>query len=276
LPLTSSRSRPFIQSKETPGSSKSLQKALRILVHMGQHGPELGITQMAAALDLNKTTVYRLLSAMGKFDLIEKNPQSDRYRLGLKLHELGAKALESRTLRGEARRFLNELGSRSKESVSLAVPTLDGVMCVDRFDPANTIITVRTPIGARFSAHATAIGKVVLAYLPDRDVDAILRVNGLPRFTAATRTKLSALKHDLRAVRDRGYSLDEQELERGLSGVAVPVLYRETKLVAAVGIAGPTLRFEGKELVQKIALAKEIAEKITLHLGDRALGFAAL
>ena len=85
------------------GSSKSLQKALRILLYMGENGPALGVTQLAAGLNLNKTTVHRLLHAMEKFDLIERNPESDRYRLGLKLHELGNRAVESRTLRTEAR-----------------------------------------------------------------------------------------------------------------------------------------------------------------------------
>src|ERR1700722_5339428 len=111
-----SRSRPA----RAPGSSKSLQKALRILFHMGQNGPEMGITQLASALSLNKTTVYRLLNAMQKFDVIEKSPGTDRYRLGLKLHELGSCAVESRTLRNEAHRHLLELAHVSHESVSLA------------------------------------------------------------------------------------------------------------------------------------------------------------
>ena len=104
------------------GSSKSLQKALRILLHMGENGPEMGVTQLASELSLNKTTVHRLLNAMEKFELIERSPEGERYRLGLKLHDLGTKAIESRTLRTEAHRFLLELSRVSHESVSLAVP----------------------------------------------------------------------------------------------------------------------------------------------------------
>src|ERR1700730_6012872 len=114
--LSSRRSR-----SEAPGSSKSLQKALRLLLHLAESGPEMGITQLANALDLNKTTVYRLLHAMQNFDFIEKNPANEKYRLGLKLHELGCRALDSRTLSGESHTFLVELARRCNERVSIAV-----------------------------------------------------------------------------------------------------------------------------------------------------------
>jgi IclR family KDG regulon transcriptional repressor len=249
------------------GSSKSLQKALRILLYMGENGPELGVTQLASGLRLNKTTVHRLLNAMRKFELIERNPESDRYRLGLKLHELGTRAVESRTLRTEAHRFLLELSRASHETVSLAVPGPGGVLCLDRVDSRDTIITVRTPIGARFPAHCTAVAKAALAYLPEEEVEAIVSITGLTSYTPFTITSLSEVKQNLQEVCERGYALDSQELERGLSGVAAPVWSREGRVIAAVGMAGPTPRFRGKELARKIALTKEITAKISASLG---------
>jgi IclR family KDG regulon transcriptional repressor len=250
-----------------PGSSKSLQKALRILLHLGQNGPELGVTQLAADLNLDKATVHRLLNAMEKFGMIERNAESERYRLGLKLHELGNKAVESRTLQSEAHRFLLEMSRRSHETVSLAVPGAGGILCLDRVNSPHTIITARTNIGAQFPAHCTAVGKAVLAFLPDKEIDAILLRNGLPRFTPSTFTRAFDLKENLRQIRQCGYAIDNQELERGLSGVAAPVLLAENRVVAAVGIAGPTLRFRGKELAQKIALVRETAARLSASLG---------
>jgi IclR family KDG regulon transcriptional repressor len=257
------------------GSSKSLQKALRILLHLGQDGPEMGVTQLATALSLNKTTVYRLLGAMEKFELIEKNPESERYRLGLKLHELGCRAMESRTLRSEAHHFLMEMSRRSNESVSLAVPGAGGVVCLDRVDSSNSIITARTPIGGRFPAHCTAAGKAVLAHLPETEAHAILSRNGLKRFTSATLIRLAAVKENFELIRQRGYALDHEELERGLSGVAAPVFSRGSHLVAAVGIAGPTGRFLGNDLAQKIALTRDFAARISRALGRGASEFVA-
>jgi IclR family transcriptional regulator, KDG regulon repressor len=250
-----------------PGSSKSLQKALRILLHLGQNGPELGVTQLASELNLDKATVHRLLNAMEKFGMIERNADNERYRLGLKLHELGNRAVESRTLQSESHRFLLEMSRRSHESVSLAVPGAGGILCLDRVNSPHTIITVRTNIGAHFPAHCTAVGKAVLAFLPDQEINAILLRDGLPRFTPSTFTRASDLKENLRQIRQRCYATDNQELERGLSGVAAPVLLAENHVVAAVGIAGPTLRFRAKELAQKIALVREIAAKLSVSLG---------
>jgi DNA-binding IclR family transcriptional regulator len=264
--LTSRRKRGRAEGEN--GSSKSLQKALRILLYMGENGPDMGVTQLASGLNLNKTTVHRLLNAMKKFDLIEKNPEGDRYRLGLKLHELGTRAVESRTLWTEAHRFLLELSRASRETVSLAVPGPGGVLCLDRVDSRDSIITVRTPIGARFPAHCTAVAKAALAYLPEEELDAILSIGGLTPYTPFTLTNLSAVKRNLREVAERGYALDSQELERGLSGVAAPVRSREGRVIAAVGMAGPTPRFRGKELAQKIALTKEIAASISASLGN--------
>jgi len=254
-------------ARAAAGSSKSLQKALRILLHMGDNGPALGVTQLASGLSLNKTTVHRLLRAMEKFDLIERDPESDRYRLGLKLHELGARAVESRTLRTEAHRFLIELSRATHETVSLAVPGLGGVICLDRVDSRDSIITVRTPIGARFPPHSTAAAKATLAYLPEDELEAIISVMGLTAFTPHTMTTMADLRRNLREVAERGYALDRQETERGLSGVAAPIFSGDGRVIAAVGVAGPTPRFKGKELARKIALTKETTAKISASLG---------
>lgn len=251
------------------GSSKSLQKALRILLYMGDNGPEMGVTQLASGLGLNKTTVHRLLNAMEKFDLIERNPEGERYRLGLKLHDLGTRAVESRSLRTEAHRFLLELSRVSRESVSLGVPGPGGVVCLDRADARDTVIMVSTPIGSRFPSHCTAVAKAALAYLPEDELAAILNGARFTPYTQATLTTLPKLRENLREVVQRGYATDNQETERGLTGVAAPIRSREGRVIAAVGMAGPSPRFRGKELAHKIALTKEAAARISASLGDR-------
>jgi IclR family KDG regulon transcriptional repressor len=249
------------------GSSKSLQKALRILVYMGEQAPEAGVTQLASELGLTKATVHRLLNTMERFELIERNAESERYRLGLKLHQLGSRAVESRTLRSEAHRLLLEMSRRSRETVSLAVPAPSGVICLDRLDSPHTIIKVCTPVGALFPPHCTAAGKALLAYMTDDELNEIVRKNGQRQYTQFTITQLADLKENLRLIRQRGYAVDHQELERGLSGVAAPVLSAHERVIAAVGIAGPTLRFRGKELAQKVSLVTEIAARLAMGLG---------
>ena len=261
------RQRAVRRFQREEGPSKSLQKALRILVYMGEQSPEAGITELASSLGLTKATVHRLLTTMERFDLIERNAESERYRLGLKLHQLGSRAVESRTLRTEAHRLLLEMSQRSRETVSLAMPAPGGVICLDRLDSPHTIITVCTPVGSMFPSHCTAAGKAILAYMADDEIEELVRRRGLRQFTPFTIRQMSALKENLQLIRRRGYAVDHQELERGLSGVAAPVLSAHERVVAAVGIAGPTLRFRGKELAEKVALVTEIGARLAMSLG---------
>jgi DNA-binding IclR family transcriptional regulator len=265
--MVSPKRRSASKSDTGPGSSKSLQKAMHILFHMGQNGPEMRIAEIASSLQMNKTTVYRLLGALEKLDLVQRDPENERYRLGLKLYELGTKAVRARTLQTEARRYLKEMARVTNEAVSLAVPGAGGIVCVERFDSPRTMITVRTPVGALFPAHCSAAGKAVLAYLSEHDVDAIVSRRGLTRYTVNTHTQMDELKSDLRRIRQRGYALDEQELERGLNGIAAPVFLQDARVIGAVGIAGPTQRFQGKDLAEKVELVKSAARKIAANLG---------
>src|SRR5947208_2990151 len=109
---------------------------------------------------------------------------------------------------------------------------------------------------------ATAMSKAVLAYLPEPEVDAILLNNGMPRHTPLTLVRIPELKENLAQIRQRQFSVDNQERERGLSGVAAPILASERRLIGAVGMAGPTLRFRGDELRQKINMVRATAERI--------------
>jgi DNA-binding IclR family transcriptional regulator len=134
-------------------------------------------------------------------------------------------------------------------------------------DSPHTIITVCTPVGSMFPAHCTAAGKAILAYMADDEIQELVRRHGLRQMTPFTITQMSVLKENLRMIRQRGYAVDHQELERGLSGVAAPVLSAHERVIASVGIAGPTLRFRGKELAQKVALVTEIGARLAMSLG---------
>jgi len=248
------------------GSSRFLQQALRVLVYMGERAPEVGVNELAVDLGLSKTTVHWLLNTIERFDLIERDAQSERYRLGLKLQQLGSRAVASRTLRTEAHRFLVEMSRRSRETVSLETPAPGGAICLDRLDSPHTVISFCTPVGSLFPAHCTAAGKAILAYLAESEIEEVVRRTGLRQYTPFTITRPAFLKENLRLIRQRGYSVDHQELERGLSGVAAPVLCAHKCVIAAVGIAGPTGRFRGKELAEKVSLVTEIAARLAMGL----------
>jgi IclR family acetate operon transcriptional repressor len=248
------------------GSGRSLQQALRALVYIGERAADAGVSELAAELGLSKGVMRQILHTLERFDLIERDSGTERCRLGLKLHQLGSRAWASRTLRTEAHRLLLEMSRRSRETVSLATPAPGGVVCLDRLDSPHTVISVCTPVGSLFPAHCTAAGKAILAYLADNEIDEIVRRSGLRQHTPFTITQLANLKKNLRLICQRGYAVDHQELERGLSGVAAPVFSAHERVIAAVGIAGPTQRFRGKELAEKVALATEVGARLAMGL----------
>jgi DNA-binding IclR family transcriptional regulator len=260
---------PRRRDPDGPGSSKSLQKAMRILLHLSDCGPEMGLTQLAEDLRLNKTTVYRLLNAMARFEIIEKNSENERYRLGLRLHELGTRALQARSLRTEVHGFLVELARRCNESVSFAVPGAGGVVCLDRVDPPDTVITARTPIGGLFPLHCTAAAKAILAYLPETEVDAMIKRHGMRGYTSQTIRRYSAFLENLALTRHRGYADDSEEFETGLFGLAAPVFMRGSQPIGALGIAGPSPRFRREEFTRKVTLLQGCATSLSEALGRR-------
>jgi IclR family transcriptional regulator, KDG regulon repressor len=254
-----------ITAVSAPGSSKSLQKALRILLHMGQRSPNVGVAELASELGLNKSTVYRLLCAMEKFGLVERLPEDERYRLGLKLHELGTRAIESRNLRAEAHPFLVDLAAKSGECVHLAVPSPRGAICLDQVE-SSTRFMVRTPIGSIFEPHCSAIGKAVVAFMPDVELDLLLSSQEFTKYTAFTLTRVPDIKRDLRGVVKKGYAQDRQETEMGINCIAVPLHLQSMRGAGAIGMSGPIHRFQGKALKEKIAMNKETVARLAERL----------
>jgi len=165
--------------------------------------------------------------------------------------------------------LFRSLSRRCNESVSFAVPGAGGIVCLDRVDPPDNIITARIPIGGLFQPHCTAHGKAILAYLPQKEVDAITKRNGMPRFTSNTILKYSQLLENLALTRHQGYATDSEELEKGLFGLATTVFMRGSHPIGALGIAGPSPRFRLQELTHKIILVRSFAVNISRALGRR-------
>ena len=277
LPTASKRTRKRLSPDHGEvGASKSLRKALRILIHLGENGPEMAISQISFDLALSKSTVFRLLTTMQKFHLIEQNPHNEKYRLGLRFHELGSRSLHGRSLQSEARPFLEELARRSNESVCLAVPGSGGIICLDRVDSPTALLTVRTVIGERLQAHCTAVGKVFLAWLPEREGYNIIFRYGARPYTPLTILGLRDLKPVIDLTRLRGYATEHEELEKGLSGIAAPVLFKGGRIVAALGMAGPTLRFVGPDLEKKIPLVLDFAARISKAISRGPANFGTV
>jgi IclR family transcriptional regulator, KDG regulon repressor len=259
-----------------PKSDYAIQtvvNAARVL-QVFQDEDEVGVADLARRLGLHKNNVFRLLATLEQAGLIEQNPYSDRYRLGLGCHALGQAFARARSLLERARPQLDLLLEQSGETVHLAVRDGFEVVHLDgRAPQRHVVIGVRT--GCRAPLHCTALGKVLLGCSPERiwreyDEQCVVR-NKLPRRTERSIENPDKFFEHLRGVAGQGYALDLGELEDGLGCVAAPVHGANGELAAALSISAPLFRSGEEEL------AGELRRKVVAAAEElsTALGYSA-
>ena len=239
------------RNSKSPYQIQVLDRALALLDALSQRGPDLALGEISQSLKLHKSTAHRLIMVLERYRLLERNSRTGRYRLGLKLFELGTKAVAQLDLREQARPFLEHVVLETGETVHLCIYDDGEVVYVDKVEPARSV-RLASSVGRRNPAYCTAVGKAVLAYLPEAQVEDAVQKHGLHPLTTKTVSTLAELKTELERIRERGYSIDDEENEEGVSCVGAVVRGFEGDPVAAISVSGPTFRL-GKEKVAMIA-----------------------
>ena len=250
---------------EPYSGTQAVQRAVSLLKMFSDTRPEWGLTELSRAAGLNKTTVYRLLTALASEGLVARSPITEAYRLGPEAIALGARALRSNDLRTVSRGYLEDLARRSEETASLEVLVDAEVLIVDEVH-GRKWLHGSPSVGTRWPAHATSTGKVMLAYLPEADRKAILRAP-LAQPARKTIPTLGALRGELARVRTQGYAIAVAELEDSYSAVGAPVRDHEGRVIAAVSVGGLSSRLPVEKLKQLIPVLLEAADGISKQLG---------
>ena len=260
-----------IPSLREPRYSQSLERGLAILSCFTPKRPVLGIADIADELGMSRSTTHRYVITLLALGYLEQGA-SRKYRLGLRVTDLGMSALNSTGLREHAQPYLEELRQRSSYTVSLAV--LDGpeILYVDRARSfrrgQGQGLDVRT--GSRLPAYCTAMGKLLLANLPESDLRELLAQLKLAKHGPNTITSKKALREELEEVREANFAVDDEELAKELYSIAAPVRNEGRQVVAAVEIAVPSSMITIGELVD--ALGPHLvssADRISARLGFR-------
>lgn len=246
--------------------TQSVDRALSILNLLAEHPRGLGVSSIAEALALHVSTAYRLLSTLMAHGLVRQQPETNKYRLGLRLVDLGTTVLGGLDIREEAAPFLHELQRKSGEVVHLGV--LDGgrVVYIDKVEPLHDKSRIYSRIGRQSPAHCTGLGKVLLAFAPEEVVERTIAKWGLQRFTPATICEPAELKRHLREVRAAGYAVDNEEHEKGVCCVAAPVMDHAGEAVAAVSVTGFAAWIGPERMRQLAPLVVETAGAISDRL----------
>jgi IclR family KDG regulon transcriptional repressor len=226
---------------KSPYQVQVLDRALAILDVLSGEGPGLSLGEISDKLDLHKSTAHRLTMVLERHKLIERNSVSGRYRLGLKLFELGSRAISQLDLRERARPVLDQLVLETGETVHLGILDDTEILYLDKVEPTRSV-RMASSVGRRNPAYCTAMGKAILAYSTDAQVEAIVRKHGLKAMTSNTITSFLDLKVELKSIRERGYSVDNEEIEEGVRCVGCVVRNFSGVPVAAISVSGPAFR----------------------------------
>jgi DNA-binding IclR family transcriptional regulator len=250
---------------------QAIERAVSILNAFSMDDPELGVTELADRLGLHKSTVHRFMVNLDAAGLVERNARTGRYRLGLHVFELGALVMQQMNLWDEALPFLEGLVHDTGETGHLAV--LDGgeAIYIERVE-ARRALRVPSAIGRGYPAHATNLGKVLLADLPRERVEAIIAERGLAAYTPQTITDPEELEADLELIRRRGYAVDNEEYDEGLRCIGAAVRDHSGNVVAALGIGGPVTRITPERVEELGDLVMTAARGLSRRLGAHQSG----
>lgn len=254
--------------KRAHSTLSSVSNAARLLKEFGRGQRELGVTDLSRRLGIGKSTAHRLLNTLTEERLLEQDPETGLYRLGLIMHELGANVQASLDIHTAASPVMDQLRNITQETIQIAV--LDGreVVYVERRESPQTI-RLFGRIGHRNDAHCTSTGKVLLAYLSSAELDAILLGWKLPKRTTHTVPDHAKLRAQLEQVRRQGYAENINESELGVASIAAPIRDFRGNVVAALSVAGPVQRLDGASLRRFNRHVIEAAAAISRRLGWR-------
>ena len=253
-------------SGREPGASQvqSVDRAVAILYLLAERG-DAGVTEVAAALGVHKSTAFRLIAALEAGSLVEQDGERRKYHLGGGILRLAGATAGRLELPIESRSVCRRLAADLGEAVNVAIlDSGEATNILQEYGPS--AITGRNWIGQRTPLHATASGKVLLAWMNAVALKEFL-ASRLHRYTPASVTRPSVLEAELQRVREQGWASTAEEFEIGLNAVAAPVHDETGDVVAAVGVSGPSYRLTVESFPAVAAHLVTGAREISARLG---------
>ncbi len=242
----------------------TVSKALQVLQAFSYEHPVLGVSELSRRLGMGKSSVHRVLTTLAEQGFVTKTAD-DRYRLGLKLHELGQLVVSSLELRQVAHAPIERLHAESGETVHVAVLEGADAMYVHRIEAQSTLRTF-SRVGRRVPAHTTSSGKCLLAFSDPEATEVVLRA-GLARIGPRSITTERGLRDALAKCRADGYVVSVEENERGVVSIGAPVFGHDGSCIAAVSMAGPIMRVNTEQVPRLTRMVRRCALDISVGMG---------
>ena len=216
--------------------NQSLERALSILCIFNRDRQALTLSQLSQLLSLSKATVLRLCFTLMKYDFLRYNAQSKQYSLGLRLFDLGSVIFSSFSIRRVASPHLGRLQSTLGKTVFLGILLNDELVYIDKKEDPRNPIQFSSQIGTRRPPYFGMLGQILMAYLPDGEINRILKKTPLKASTKKSLTNVREFKKRLQRVREQGFYIDKEEALEGVTGIAAPIRDYTGEVIAGVGV----------------------------------------
>jgi len=254
------------EEKSSGAETTSLVKAIHILDYLAKCGGYVSVNSMSKDLNISKPTLVRQLSTFKAYGFVTQDPETKQYALGLALISIGDAARQIFDLPRNIHPCLEKLAHETGESVSLMVLRNGRAVNIDHILSPRSLIGGIQGIGTELILHISASGKLLLSSLPDQEIDAYIDSGPLLKKTKNTITTPEALWRELRDIRKKGYSLDDEEYEIGCRSLSAPIHNQSGNIIAAVSISAPSVRLNDEALPHLISVVTNIAEEASIRI----------
>lgn len=250
---------------QSNGGVQSVDRAISVLEILARRG-KAGVSEVAAEIDVHKSTAFRLIGALEARNLVEQDGERGKYRLAFGIVRL-AEAVTSRIdIAQQGRPVCERLAEEIGETVNIAIQ--ESHYAINLFQvlgPAS--VTAHNWVGQLTPLHATSSGKILLAQLPAQERTAVLSKAGMREFTPRTITSRTRLEENLSKARERGYAVSVEEYEIGLNAVAAPVRSRRAETLGAISVSGPGYRLTEERMAEIAPTLVDGATELSYRLG---------
>ena len=240
---------------------------LSIIEAMAEHGEPIGVSELAGRVGANKPRTYRHLRTLVDQQYVSQDSKSEKYVLTLKLFHIGQSVAADATLLKVARNAMNRLRDQTGQTVTIGQVEENGVRILDILRHRSAI-EITTPPGTLFDFHASAQGKIALAFGPQQLMDAVLSAR-LKRYTKHTCIKADALRPAIERVRQNGWAVAPEQALIGINALAAPVFDANGQLAGTISIVGSIQHLPAKPEPRKLAAVLDAAARISARLGYR-------
>lgn len=246
---------------------KSVDKAFEALECFNSNNDGYTLGELADKINVSKGTAHRILITAQKKGIVEKNPLTNKYHLGIKLFELGSIVANRMDLRREALPIMRKYAEITGETLYLTVKSGDEALCIERVEGKNYVKVLILDVGNKMPLNIGGGPKVLLAFMNDQEITTFLDKKLQESWTENSLIEPEEVWNEIKKIRKDGYSVSFEDVVTAAAAVGAPVKNATGNVVAAISIAGSSTNFIGKKREDLIELAIQAGQEISMRLG---------